>query len=311
MNISVVIPVYNEGESVFPLYSELNEVLSSCGKTHEIIFVNDGSTDHTFENLKNIHSKNQSVRIINLNKTFGQTAAILAGFHLAKGDIIVTMDGDLQNDPHDIPNMLKEIDNGFDIVSGWRKKRKDNILRVIPSILANRLISSFLGLRLHDYGCTLKAFRKNIVKDINLYGEMHRFIPAVASWSGAKIKEIEVNHRTRKHGKSKYGYSRIIKVLLDLVVMIFLSEFRTKPIRFFGGIALINLFLGMLSFVGLIYMKFFNGVDMTGNPLIILTVLFILVSVQLISIGLIGEINIRTYYESQDKKTYHIKEIIG
>lgn len=310
MDISIVIPIFNESENISLLYSELNNVMNSLNKKYEVIFVNDGSTDDSLNKLKKIHSENASTKIINLNKNFGQTAAIVAGFDLAEGQIIITMDGDLQSDPHDIPKLLEEIDKSYDIVSGWRKRRKDPILRVIPSRFANWLISILLGLKLNDYGCTLKAYRRDIVKNMNLYGEMHRFIPAVASWNGAKIKEIEVNHRPRKYGKSKYGFNRVIRVLLDLIVMAFLSEYQTKPIRFFGGLAIINFLLAILSFIGLIGMKIFRGADMTGNPLIILVVLFLLVGVQLISIGLISEINIRTYFESQNKKIYHIKEII-
>ncbi len=310
MDTSIVIPIYNEGQNIPSLCSELNKVLDSLNKTYEVIFINDGSSDNTLDELKKIHSQNPKVKIIDLSKNFGQTAAMLAGFHHAEGEIIITMDADLQNDPHDIPLLLKEMDKGFDIVSGWRKKRRDPVLRVLLSGFANRLISILLGLKLHDYGCTLKAFRKRIVKNLNLYGEMHRFIPAVASWTGAKIKEIEVSHRRRKGGRSKYGLNRIIRVFLDLLVMVFFAEYRTKPIRFFGGLAVISFLLGIFSFMALVYMKVSKGIDMTGNPFIILTTLFLLVSIQLISIGLISEINIRTYYESQNKKIYRIKELI-
>jgi len=260
--------------------------------------------------MKKIRATDSKVKIVDLSKNFGQTAAIMAGFNTAKGDVIVTMDGDLQNDPADISNLLRKMEEGFDIVSGWRRKRRDAILRITFSRGANRLISRLVGLKLHDYGCTLKAFKKEIVKNVNLYGEMHRFIPAVASWSGAKVAEIEVNHRRRKAGKTKYGYDRIMKVFLDLVSLTFLSEYRTKPIRFFGSLGVVSFLLGILSFVILIQMKIIKGTDMTGNPFLILTALFVLVSIQLISIGLIAEINIRTYYESQRKSIYNIKEII-
>ncbi len=310
MDISVIVPVYNEGKNTSLLYTELNEVLPGLNKEYEIIFINDGSSDGTLESLKEIYSKDQKVRIIDLKRNFGQTAAIAAGFELAEGDIVITMDGDLQNDPHDIPRLLGEINKGFDIVSGWRRKRKDFFPRVALSKVASYLISNMLGLKLHDYGCTLKAYQKKIVKDINLYGDMHRFIPAVANSSGAKITEIEVNHRPRRYEKSKYSLNRITKVFLDLLLLSFLSEYHTKPIRFFGGLGLISFLLGLFSVMALIYMKVASGVDMTGNPLIILATLFILVSMQFISIGLVSEINIRTYYESQNKKTYSIKEII-
>jgi len=310
MDISIVIPVFNEEKNVLALHSEIKKVLDALGKSYEIIFVNDGSTDSTLENLKNINKSDPRTRIVSFNRNFGQTAAIAAGFDTAEGAMIITMDGDLQNDPKDIPRLLHETDKGYDIVSGWRKRRKDPSLRVTVSREANWLISKLLGVKLHDYGCTLKVFKKDVVKNMNLYGEMHRFIPAVASWSGAKVGEIEVSHRPRKAGKSKYGYSRIVKVFLDLLTLTFLSEYRTKPIRFFGGMSIASFLLGILSFAALCYMKIVKGIDMTGNPLIILTTLFVLVSAQLISIGFIAEINIRTYYESQKKPIYHIKEII-
>jgi glycosyltransferase involved in cell wall biosynthesis len=236
----------------------------------------------------------------------------MAGFDAATGDILITMDGDLQNDPGDIPAFLARINEGFDLVTGWRKKRKDNVLlRIIPSVTANFIISKVLKTNIHDYGCTLKAYRKDITKNMRLYGEMHRFIPAIANWRGAKITEIETNHRPRKYGKTKYGLNRTVKIILDLLLMAFLSEYSTKPLRFFGGIGLASSFLGTLLLLVVIYMKIFSNVDMTGNPLLILSVLFFLVSIQLISLGFLGEINIRTYYETQNKKTYYINEIIG
>lgn len=310
MDLSVVIPVYNEEKNISVLHAELKEVLAGLNKSYEIIFINDGSTDKTLENLRRVHASDPQVKVIDFNKNFGQTAAVAAGFNMAEGNVIITMDGDLQNDPHDIPRFLREMDKGFDIVSGWRRKRKDVTLRVTFSKEANWLISTLLGLKLRDYGCTLKSFKKDVVKRLNLYGEMHRFIPAVASWGGAKIGEIEVNHRSRKYGKTKYGYNRIVRVFLDLLTMVFLSEYHTKPIRFFGGLSIISFLLGILSFAVLVWMKLYRGIDMTGNPFIILSTLFILVSVQLISIGLIAEINIRTYYESQRKPVYHIREVI-
>jgi glycosyltransferase involved in cell wall biosynthesis len=310
MDLSVVIPVCNEERNVQSLYVELKGALRSFGKRYEILFINDGSKDQTLERLKGIRAENPDVKIIDFAKNFGQTAAMAAGFAIAEGEIIITMDGDLQNDPHDIARLISEIEKGYDVISGWRKRRKDSLLRRMVSRLANRLISKLLGLRLHDYGCTLKAFKKEAVQQLNLYGEMHRFIPAVASWGGARVGELEVNHRRRASGKSKYGYKRIVRVFLDLLTMIFLSEYRTKPIRFFGGLGIASFLLGVASFAILCYMKIAQGIDMTGNPFIILTTLFLLVSVQLISIGFIAEINIRTYYEAQKKTTYNIREII-
>ncbi|MDP8299559.1 MAG: glycosyltransferase family 2 protein [Candidatus Tantalella remota] len=312
MDISLIIPVYNEEQNMLPLYDEIKNVLEELGKTYEIIFVNDGSTDNTLQNLKDIKNDGQELTIINLNRNFGQTAAIMAGFDQAKGNVIITMDGDLQNDPHDIPGLLEKIDEGFDLVSGWRKERKDLfLLRVLPSKVANSLISKVLKVPLHDYGCTLKAYKRDVVKGINLYGEMHRFIPAIASWKGANMAELEVNHRSRKYGKTKYGINRTIKVLLDLVLVAFLSEYSTKPIRFFGGIGLLSAGLCLLSFLMVVLMKLIGGTDMTGNPLLVLSIVSILMSVQFFSLGFLSEINIRTYYESQNKKTYHIKGIIG
>jgi len=311
MDISIVIPVYNEEANISPLSAEIKDVMTRYGRTYELIFINDGSTDNTFEELKKAKSSHPNVKIIDLNRNFGQTPAIMAGFHYAKGNIIVTMDGDLQNDPHDIPKMVEKIESGFDLVSGWRRKRKDAVLtRVIPSKLANGIISGTLKVPLHDYGCTLKAYKHNIVKDMPLYGEMHRFIPAIASWKGAKMAEIEVNHRPRKHGKTKYGLNRTLKVLMDLLLLAFLSEYSTKPIRFFGALGFLSGLLGVISVIGLLYMKIFEHMNMVRNPLLILSALFFIVSVQFISMGFLGEINIRTYYESQNKKTYHIHETI-
>jgi len=311
MDISVIITTYNEQENVGPLYSELKETLASLGKTYEIIFVNDGSTDNTLETLKTLKKDGGNLRIIDLKRNFGQTAAIMAGFDTANGDVIITMDGDMQNDPRDIPLLLTEMNEGFDLVRGRRKKRKDNfILRTLPSAAANRLISAVLKTYLHDYGCTLKAYRRDIIKNLQLYGEMHRFIPAIANMRGARITEVEVNHRPREHGKTKYGINRTVRVFLDLILMAFLSEYGTKPIRFFGGVGLLSSLLGVLSLFFLALMKITKGIDMTGNPLLILSALFFLVSIQLISLGFLGEINIRTYYESQNKKTYNVREII-
>ena len=311
MDLSIVVPIYNEAENISRLHSEIKEVLDKLGKSYEILFINDGSTDETLKTLKEINSSDKTVKIVDLNRNFGQTAAVMAGFDISSGDMIITLDGDLQNDPADIPVLIDKLNEGFDLVSGWRKNRKDNLLlRVLPSKAANWLISRMLRVSLHDYGCTLKAYRKDVVKGLKLYGEMHRFIPAIADWKGAKITEVEVNHRKRKYGKTKYGINRTIKVFLDLILIAFLSEYSTKPIRFFGGLGLGSGFAGVATFLIVILMKFFGGTDMTGNPLLILSMLFLLVSIQFFSMGFLGEINIRTYYESQGKTIYHIREII-
>jgi glycosyltransferase involved in cell wall biosynthesis len=311
MDISVIVPVFNEEKNISPLVNELTDSLSRTEKTYELIFVNDGSTDKTLSELERTKASRPDLKIIDLNKNFGQTAAIMAGFDNAKGEIVVTIDGDLQNDPGDIPMLLEKLGSGFDLVCGWRRKRKDHVLsRIVPSKMANWLIAKALKLPLHDFGCTLKAYKKSVVKNMRLYGEMHRFIPAIAGWEGATITEVPVNHRPRKHGKTKYGLNRTIRVFLDLLLMSFLSEYSTKPIRFFGGLGVMTGLLGFFSFLLVVYMKIFNNMNMTGNPLLILCVLFLLVSTQLFSLGFIGELNIRTYYESQDKKTYHIRKII-
>lgn len=311
MDISIVIPFYNESENVTSLCEELTEVLNGLGKPYEILCVDDGSTDNTLEKLNLARENNNAIKIIELTRNFGQTPAIMAGFNNAQGDVIVAMDGDLQNDPHDIPRMIEKLNEGYDLVSGWRKKRKDNFLfRTLPSKIANKIIAAFLKTPIHDYGCTLKAYKRKVVENIRLYGEMHRFIPAIANWNGARLAEVEVNHRPRIHGYTKYGINRTIKVVLDLLLVAFLSEYSTKPIRFFGGLGIASSLFGMLSFLIVVFMKVLDGIDMTGNPLLVLSVLFFLVSIQLLSMGFLGEINIRTYYESQDKKTYHIRKIV-
>jgi len=244
-------------------------------------------------------------------RNFGQTAAISAGFDYAEGDIIITLDADLQNDPEDIPLLLKKIDDGFDVVSGWRMDRRDPFLtKRLPSHISNWLISLFTGVKLHDYGCTLKAYKKEVVKNIKLYGEMHRFIPALAEWIGASICEVKVKHFSRKYGKSKYGFSRIGRGLLDLLTVKFLLSFSTRPIQIFGKFGIVSIFLGFFSGVVLIIMKVVHRVNMTGNPFLYLSILFFLVGTQFISIGLLGEIISRTYHESQNKPIYFVKEIL-
>lgn len=311
MQTSVVIPVFNEEKNVRPMCSELKEVMDRTGRSYEIIVINDGSTDNTLAELKKLKSSVPTLKIVDLNRNFGQTAAIMAGFNTAQGEIIITMDGDMQNDPHDIPALLSKLEEGNDLVSGWRRDRKDPFLtRILPSKTANWLISKLLKTSLHDYGCTLKAYRREVVKDLKLYGEMHRFIPAIASWKGARITELEVNHRPRTLGKTKYGLNRTVNVLLDLMLVSFLSEYSTKPIRFFGGLGLLSAAFGFVSMFAVILMKVFTQHNMVRNPLLIMSVLFFMVSIQMLSLGFLSEINIRTYYESQNKNIYHIREIL-
>ncbi len=312
VDISIVLPILNEEKNLEELYSRLVESLAKLGREYEIIAVDDGSTDSSFEVLKRIHQRDPRLKVIRFRRNFGQTAAISAGFHHARGDIIITMDSDLQNDPDDIPRLLDKMDEGYDVVSGWRADRKDKFIsRRLPSILANRLIARMTGVKLHDFGCTLKAYRKEVTDNIDLYGEMHRFIPALAKWVGAEIAEMKVKHHPRKHGKSKYGISRTTRVILDLMTVKFLLTFSTRPIQIFGRLGMGS---GVLGFLICLYLSirkvFFKMSLLERMPMLLLGILLILVGVQLISMGLLGEIMVRTYHESQHKPIYTIKEII-
>jgi len=311
MTISVVIPLYNEEENVRELYGRLKPVMESLRNEYEIIFIDDGSADNTLSLLQKIQAADDSVIILSLRRNFGQTAAFAAGFDYSRGDIIVTMDGDLQNDPQDIPKLLALMKDN-DLVSGWRKKRKDPFLsRRLPSILANALISKVTGVNLHDYGCSLKAYRREVIKNLKLYGEMHRFIPAVASWYGVRIAEVETIHHPRLRGKSKYGISRTMKVVLDLITVKFLQSFSTKPLQFFGPIGLLSGALGFLISLYLSIDKIFSGKDIGQRPLLLLGALLIIVGIQFIGMGLLGEMMVRVYHETQKKPIYVIKKVIG
>jgi len=311
MTLSVIIPLYNEEENLPLLYEKLKQYLNSLEKEYEIVIVDDGSTDKTLSILEEIQSKDNKVIVLSLRRNFGQTAAFAAGFDFARGDIVVTMDGDLQNDPADISKLL-ELIKDHDLVSGWRKKRKDPFFsRRLPSLMANWLISNVTGVKLHDYGCSLKAYRRDVIKNLKLYGEMHRFIPAVASWYGVRVAEVEVAHHPRLKGRSKYGISRTIKVVLDLITVKFLQSFSTKPIQFFGPIGVMCGFLGFLLSLYLAVDKIFLGHQIGGRPLLLLGALLIIVGIQLIGMGLLGEMLVRVYHESQRKPTYVIKKILG
>jgi glycosyltransferase involved in cell wall biosynthesis len=311
MTLSIVIPIYNEEENIQILHEKLKEALEPLEKEYEILFVDDGSADRTLSILEEIQAKDKHVVVLSLRRNFGQTAAFAAGFDFARGDVIVTMDGDLQNDPADIPKLL-ELIKGNDLVSGWRKKRKDPFFtRRLPSIAANWLISKVTGVKLHDYGCSLKAYRRDVIKNLKLYGEMHRFIPAVASWYGVRIAEVETVHYPRLRGKSKYGISRTIKVVLDLITVKFLQSFSTKPIQFFGPVGVISGLFGFLISLYLASDKLFFGRDIGGRPLLLLGALLIIVGIQLIGMGLLGEMLVRVYHESQRKPIYVIKKILG
>ncbi len=312
VDISVVIPIYNERESIAKLCDSLNQALSEMDLKYEVLLIDDGSIDGTFNELLKVHNKNKLYKIIRFRKNFGQTSAISAGFNYAEGEIVVTLDADLQNDPKDIPLLLDKLNEGYDIVSGWRKNRKDKaVTRRFPSIVANKLISRLTGVRLHDYGCTLKAYRKEVIKNINLYGEMHRYIPAIASWMGVKVAEVPVTHHSRKYGRSKYGISRTIKVILDIITVKFLLSYSQSPIQVFG---LLGLFSGMIGFIITIYlviMRIFFHQSLSDRPLFILSIFMIFIGVQLITIGLLAEVLIRVYHKVQNRETYVIKDIIS
>jgi glycosyltransferase involved in cell wall biosynthesis len=309
--LSVVVPVYNEEESVQQLYEEIVESVGGI-ESYEVIFVDDGSTDNSLSLLQNIQQHDSRVSVIRFRGNFGQTAALSAGIEHSRGSIIVPLDADGQNDPGDIPKLIKELEKGYDIVSGWRKDRQDTFLtRRLPSMIANKLISKITGVKLHDFGCTLKAYRAESIKEINLYGEMHRFIPVLANWSGEKVVEMEVNHRPRTTGKTKYGLSRTFKVVLDLITIKFLMSFSTKPIYVFGGLGVLSFLGAFLSGLVVFYQKFISAqhLSMNRNPLLFLAALLITTAVQFILMGLLAEILVRTYHESQGRKIYVIDKI--
>jgi glycosyltransferase involved in cell wall biosynthesis len=308
--VSVVVPLLDEQDNIRPLYEQINAALG--GKyEYEMVFVDDGSRDASFNILAELQKADEKVRVIRFRKNFGQTAALSAGFTHCRGEIVIAMDADLQNDPADIPMMIDKLNEGFDVVSGWRKKRHDKfITRLIPSKMANWLISRITGVRLHDYGCTLKAYRKEVLDGTNLYGEMHRFIPAHASWSGAQIAEMVVNHRPRVAGEAKYGLARTWKVILDLITVKFLGSYSTKPIYIFGGLGLMSTLGAFIFGLLVVYEKLAGGTDMSGNPLLILTAVLIIATIQFILMGLLAELLVRTYHDSQNRPTYVIKEIL-
>jgi len=308
--LSIVIPVHNESPNIKPLYEELTQTLGQYGRPYELLIVDDGSTDDSFEQLAALQARDPRLRVIRFRRNFGQTAAFAAGIAHARGRLVITSDGDLQNDPRDIPAMVALVDQGNDIVCGWRKDRKDTfITRRVPSIIANKLISWATGVPLHDYGCSLKVFRSEVIKPLRLYGEMHRFLPAIASQIGVKIAEMEVNHRARRAGVTKYGLSRTIRVVLDLATVKFLLNYSTRPLQIFGLIGLIAGGLGTLITGWLAYVRLFLHQGIADRPLLLLGVMLIFIGVQLLTFGLLAEVMARTYYESQDKTTYVIREV--
>lgn len=306
--LSTIVPVFNEEESLPKFTAELMPVLQDLGLPFEVIFVNDGSTDNSAEILEQLAAENPAIKLVHFRRNFGQTAAMMAGLDFSSGDVIVPIDADLQNDPKDIPLLLEKLDEGYDLVSGWRKDRKDSkISRNFPSWVANKLISRISGVRLHDYGCTLKAYRRSIIEDVRLYGEMHRFLPIYASWAGARTTELAVNHNAREQGTSKYGLERIFKVPLDLIVVKFLSDYSQKPIYVFGGFGLFSHLLALITFAVMIYYKFWGGKTFIETPLPMVVVLFVLMGFISMLLGLIAELVVRTYHESQDKSTYIVR----
>ncbi len=310
--LSVVLPVHNEEESLEPLHTQLTEALAGYGQSYEVIYVDDGSTDQSYAVLERLQAGDPHVRVIRLRRNFGQTAAMSAGFRSASGAFVVPMDADLQNDPADIPRLCAKLDEGYDVVSGWRVDRQDTFMsRRLPSVIANWLIGRVTGVRLHDYGCSLKAYRTEIVKNVHLYGEMHRFIPALASWVGARIVEIPVEHHARRFGKTKYGISRTFRVILDLITVKFLLSFSTQPLHIFGFWGGISLVSGAAICTYLAVLRLFFGQGLAGRPLLLLGVLLVFTGIQFISMGLLAEMLARTYHEAQDKPIYVVRNRLG
>lgn len=309
LNVSVIAPVFNEERNLSTLYALLRQVLEVEGLGWELVLINDGSTDNSAAVLDVLAATDPRVKVVHFRRNYGQTAAMMAGIDFASGDVIIPIDADLQNDPADIPKLLAKLREGFDVCSGWRKVRKDESLRRnFPSRMANLLISKVSGVRLHDYGCSLKAYRKEVVKGVKLYGEMHRFIPIYASWHGARVTEIPVNHNPRLHGKSNYGLERIFKVFLDLLVVKFLFRYAQKPIYVFGGVGLASMALSGLLAAYAIYLKVFEGESFIRTPVPLLVVFTAMTGIVCILLGLLAEILMRTWHESQDKTVYEVRD---
>jgi glycosyltransferase involved in cell wall biosynthesis len=310
--LSLFLPVLNEEENLRPMHAKIQEALESLGKTAEVIYVDDGSTDDSLQILKEIAAADDRVRVVSLRRNYGQTAAMSAGIDAAKGEILIPMDADLQNDPKDISRLLEKLDEGYDVVSGWRKNRQDKLIsRKIPSKIANKIISWIGGVHLHDYGCSLKAYRRDVIQDVKLYGEMHRFIPIYASWAGARVTEIPVDHHARTMGKSKYGISRTIKVVFDLMTIKFMASYQTKPIYVFGMFGLVSFLLSMFAGLWAFFLKFVQGVSFILTPLPVIAIVLFAISMQFFLMGLLAEMLVRTYHESQDKSIYAVREKIG
>ncbi len=311
-SVSLVIPLFNEQDNVRPLYQQLRSVMDNLGRPVEAVFVDDGSTDATVERLAEIVATDKRVCVVRFRRNYGQTAAMQAGLEYASGDVIVTLDGDLQNEPADIPMMLDKIDQGYDLVHGWRKHRQDTLLtRKVPSQLANRLISYVTGFPIHDLGCTLKAMRREIADELELYGEMHRFIPILAHWRGAKCVEVETRHHPRRFGTTKYGLSRTVRVVLDLITVKYMLDYYSSPMKLFGRVGFGLLGMGVVAMLAVVGMKLTSGIDMTGNPLLLLGVMLSLMSLQALSVGLIGESTTRLYYNRNARRPFTVREVLG
>jgi len=310
--VSVFLPVFNEEPNLRPLHAKLDAALDVLGRSAEIVYVDDGSTDGGLKILREIAESDPRVRVVALRRNYGQTAAMAAGIDAAKGKVLIPMDADLQNDPADIARLLDKLDEGYDVVSGWRKNRKDKMVtRKIPSMIANRLISWIGGVPLHDYGCSLKAYRRESLEDVRLYGEMHRFIPIYASWAGARVTEIPVEHHARTMGKSKYGLSRTLKVVFDLMTIKFMASYQTKPIYVFGSFGMFAFVISLLAGLYAIFLKIFHKADFVQTPLPILTIVMFAVGIQFLLMGLLAEMQVRTYHESQAKAIYAVRERFG
>lgn len=310
--ISVVIPIMNEFDNVDPLYEQVSSAIDDWGRSAEFVLVDDGSTDGTRDKLQTLSNRDPRVKLVLLRRNFGQTAAMQAGIDFAQGEIIVTMDGDLQNDPRDIPVMVEKLEEGYDLIHGWRKDRQDKLVsRKIPSKIANRLISKVTGFPIHDLGCTLKAIRSEVAKELELYGEMHRFIPILAHMNGAKCHEIVTRHRARIHGETKYGIGRTTRVVLDLLTVKYLLKYFASPMKLFGQVGLVCSTLAILCVVGTVGMKLIGGVDMTGNPMTLMAGAAGLAAIQFFSLGLLGEVNARIYFAQQGQRNYKVRRLVN
>ena len=310
--VSVFLPVYNEEPNLMPLHAKLDQALKALDRSAEIVYVDDGSTDGSLKILRQIAEVDPRVRVVALRRNYGQTAAMAAGIDAASGKVLIPMDADLQNDPVDIQRLLQKLDEGYDVVSGWRKNRQDKMFtRKIPSMMANRLISWIGGVPLHDYGCSLKAYRRESLQDVRLYGEMHRFIPIYASWAGARVTEIPVRHHARTMGKSKYGLSRTLKVVFDLMTIKFMASYQTKPIYVFGMFGMLAFAISLLAGLYAVFLKIIHKADFVQTPLPILAIVMFAVGVQFLLMGLLAEMLVRTYHESQAKAIYAVRERLG